>query len=89
VGFSDWLAQHSGQVAGAGASTVNESNAFPLKSYKRVFDAFDLDGDQQLSLSEFQALCGALKAAAAEEVAEAGQDKMFENFLRVLGSRGR
>ena len=60
----------------------------PLKSYKRVFDAGDLDGDQQLSLSEFQALCGALKAAAAEEVANAGEGN-FENFLRMLGSRGR
>ena len=80
---------YSRPIAGAAfGNTASESNALSLTSYKRVFDAFDLEGDQQLSLSEFQALCGALKAAAAE-VADAGQDEAFENFLRALGSRGR
>ena len=55
-----------------------------------MFDAFDADGDQELSLPEFKKLCGALKAAAAEDAAAAGQEpNLFESFLRALGSRAR
>ena len=90
---SDWLAEYSAQAAQSGALNTGPdrslSSALSLKTFKRVFDAFDRNGDQQLSLNEFKALCGALKAASAEQGADTGTSNFFENFMRVLGSRRR
>ena len=83
----EWLSEYSTHTSPGSGS---EHQALSLKSYKRVFDAFDADGDQELSLPEFKKLCGALKAAAAEDAAAAGQEpNLFESFLRALGSRAR
>ena len=67
------------------AGGINRAGGPRGPAFKRVFDAFDADGNQQLSLDEFKRLCGALKAAAAE-----GPDgeNAFESFLQALGRSG-
>lgn len=47
---------------------------------------------RRLSLAEFKALCGALKASAAEEdsyKSDGTPKNSFETFLHALGSRAR